>query len=57
MAIDAGTSPSGMMMAITYAREAEEYATETTPGIGSYHEGEALTLLLRVKWLAARPGT
>ena len=35
VATDAGTTPAGMTMALTYERALGEYTTKTTAGIGT----------------------
>ena len=57
VATDTGTTPAGMTMALAYERAPGECTTETTSGIGTSQEGEALTLLLYVRRLEAQQGT
>ena len=53
VATDAGTTPASMAMALAYEHAPGEYTTVATLGVGTSQEGEALTVLLCVKQLAA----
>ena len=55
VATNTGTTPVGIKRA--YEREPREYTSETTSGIETSQEGEALTLLLCVRQPEAQHGT
>ena len=54
---DASTTPAGMAMAIAYESAQGEYKTVTPSGVETSQEGEALTVLLYVRQLAAQLAT
>ena len=56
VATDAGTTPAGMAMALAYDHAPWRYRSVVASGVETSQEGEALTLLLCARQLAAQQG-
>ena len=56
VATDAGTTPVGMAMELTYEHESGQRSTRVASGLGTLREGEAMTLLFCVGQPSADTG-
>ena len=57
IATDASTTVVGMVRVLVHERTRGEYNTRVALGVGTSQEGEAMTLLLYVRWLAPQEGS
>ena len=53
MVIDASTTPNGVAVVLVYEHKPGQYSAHVALGVGTSQEGEAMTLLLGARRLAA----